>query len=180
MRLPLKGAGTIPKRSLFNNAMCFWRINKPVSQSRVCVCVGSSGGNGMSSLPEAFRPSEAAWTRQHHLPGKLRRTGLQQELLHSSQKLGWAVEKCPKARHQRDTHLLLLQPQFCPCLARLHSEAWRNSARANLAQQNQGSFTSTQELTRPSHQSSEEQQSCGNKSCCPDEVLCLLSRDWVG
>lgn len=29
----------------------------------------------MSSLPEAFRPSEAAWTRQHHLPGKLRRTG---------------------------------------------------------------------------------------------------------
>lgn len=77
MRLPLKAAGIIPKRCQFNNVMCFWWINKIMSQS--CVCVGSSSGNGTSSLPEAFRPSDPAWTQQHHLPGKLRRTGFQQE-----------------------------------------------------------------------------------------------------
>lgn len=43
------------------------------------MCVGSSSGNGTSSLPEAFSLSDPAWTQQHHLPGKLRRTGFQQE-----------------------------------------------------------------------------------------------------
>lgn len=146
------------------------------------MCVGSSSGNGTSSLPEGFSLSAPACTQQHHLPGKLRRTGFQLELLHTSQKLGWAVGKVPQSQESRDTHLLLLQPQFCPRLARLRRDGWRNSARTNPAQQHQGCFTSTQELTKPSHQSSQK-KAVGTRAAAlgaGQMRLCLLSRDWVG
>lgn len=94
MRMLPKGAGIIPKRYQLNNVMCFWWINKTETR----VCVGSSSRNGASSLPEAFRLSEPACSQQHHLPGKLRRTEFQQELLHTSQRLGWAVWKMPQTR----------------------------------------------------------------------------------
>lgn len=114
MRLPLKGTGITPRRYQLNSVMCFWWINKTVPQSRVCV--GSSSGSGTSSLPEVFSLFAPACTQQHHLPGKLRRTGFQLELLHNPRSWDGQLGKCPKARYQRDTHLLLLQPQFCLCL----------------------------------------------------------------
>lgn len=85
--------------------------------------------------------------------------------------MGWALGKMPKLRYQRATHLLLLQPQSCPCLAGLCSEAWKNSARTNPAQQLHLASGAAQAISPVLTEEAELKQGCGNKSCCPDEVM---------
>lgn len=174
MRLPLKGAGIIPRRYQLNNVMCIWWINKTVAQSHVRV--GSSSGNGTSSLPEAFSLSAPACTQQHHLPGKLRRTGFNRSSYTHPRSWAGLLGKCPKPRYPRDTHLLLLQPQFCLCLARLHrleefSKDKSSPATSGVFHLDSGA---DRVISPVLTEEGELKQSCGNKSCSgcwPNEVM---------
>lgn len=115
MKLPLKGAGIIPRRYQLNNVMCFWWINRTVPQSRVCV---QGAAMGMAQAPylrhsahlnqpePSSTISQGSWGGQDSSRSSYTRPRSWDGLL----------GKCPKPRYQRDTHLLLLQPQFCPCL----------------------------------------------------------------
>lgn len=156
--------------------MCFWWINKTVPHTRVCV--GSSSGNGMSSLPEAFSLSAPACTQQHHLPGKLRRTGFNRSSYAHPWSWDGLLGKCPKPRYQRDTHLLLLEPVL-PVPRKAAQGSLEEFSKDKSSPATSGVFhldsRADQIISPVLTEEGELKQGCGNKSCCsgcwPNEVM---------
>lgn len=73
----------------------------------------------------------------------------------------------------------------CCSLTRLHSEAWKNSARTNPAQQIRGVSPRlrSQAISPVLTEEAELKQGCRTRAAAlvtAQMRLCLLSRDWVG
>lgn len=152
VRLPLLGAGTIPKRCQFNTVMCFWWMNKN-SVTVPCVCGGSSAGNGTNSLPGAFWSSlNAAAPSPREAEEDRIPTGAPTHIPAA----GMGCWEVPQTQGSKGHSPPAAAASVLPVAAQ---RSLKEFSKGKSSPAKPGEFHLHQELTRPSHQSSQKKQS---------------------